>query len=236
MKDVTSENTAVQKSSNDQQMEEGLIRTITLGSDWQEVLSTIVVEEGIDPKNVNIIKLADAFSVYLQRLKDFDFRIPARFILIAAILLSMKCESLLEREEQRLNKLEKDEMAKLNLDAPLLIAPLSRKPTRRVTLTELISAMNKAFEIKHRKELEFQKAEDLPEIRLPEPIVSIEKRIEAIYERIKSKGIVKFSELVPVWKRKDIINTFLPLLHLSNRGSVECEQEELFKEIYIKLK
>ncbi len=219
-----------------QSNEDQLIRTIVLSSDWQEALSSIVVEQGLDPMNVNIIKLTDAFLLYLQQLKDFDFRIPARFILIAAILLTMKCETLLEKEEGRLSKLEKDEMKKLDLQAPMLVPPISRKPIRRVTLTELVAAMNKALETKKKKETFFKDREHMPTMNLPEPPEDIENKIESIYDKIKTKGFVKFSDLVPVWKRKEIINIFMPLLHLSHRGMVDCEQEEIFKEIYIKLK
>ena len=82
--------------------ENKLIQNIVMGSDWQEVLANLVVEEGMDPLSVDIVRLADSFMSYLHRLKDFDFRVPARFILIAAILLRMKCELLLEEEENLL--------------------------------------------------------------------------------------------------------------------------------------
>src|SRR3989338_11457618 len=81
--------------------ENEVIKTIILGSDWQDVLSSLVVEEGMDPISVDLIKLTEAFMSYLHKLKDFDFRIPARFILIAAILLRMKCELILEEEEKQ---------------------------------------------------------------------------------------------------------------------------------------
>ena len=39
--------------------ENKVIQTIILGSDWQEVLTTLVAEEGMDPLDVDLIKLAD---------------------------------------------------------------------------------------------------------------------------------------------------------------------------------
>src|SRR3989338_11478901 len=123
--------------------EESLIKTIVTGADWQEILSTIILEQNLDPMNIDISKLSDRFMNYINAMKDFDFRIPARFILIASILLTMKCEKLLEEEERKLNRLEKEQMKKLDIDVPIVVPPIKRDPTRKVTLTELISALNK---------------------------------------------------------------------------------------------
>jgi segregation and condensation protein A len=211
--------------------ESQLIKTIVMAADWQEVVETIVVEEGLDPLNIDITKLVDAFMGYLQKIEGFDFRIPARFILIASILLGMKCELLLEKEEEK--ELKNIDIPKLNLEAPLLIPPLLRKPTKKVTLIDLINALNKTMEIKRRKESVF--ITKRPEIEIIEP-EDIEERIEETYEIIKNTGMIRFSDLVPTWKRKEIIDTLMPLLHLAQRGLVICEQEEIFKDIYIKLK
>jgi len=213
-----------------------LIRTIVLGADWEEALTAIVVEQGIDPLNIDIARLADAFMVYLQRLESFDFRIPARFILIAAILLNMKCEALLQKEEERLDKMAQAAAAQLNLAAPLLTPPLDRRAARPVALTDLIAALNKAFEIKRKKEPLLAMKGPRIQFEPPKRAVDIEHKIKEIYERIRRKGVMRFSDLVPVWRRAEIISTFLPLLYLANRGKVVCEQKELFKDITIRLK
>ncbi|MBI2578298.1 MAG: segregation/condensation protein A [Candidatus Aenigmarchaeota archaeon] len=214
--------------------ESKLIRTIVLGSDWQEVLENIVVEEGLDPQHIDIINLADSFTEYMQRLKVFDFRIPARFILIAAILLRMKCELLLEEEEEKA-RIESAALPNISLEnIPELTAPLMRKPTRKVTLDELIRALDKAFEFKERKEgkqLRMRRAVE----NLIEPEEDIELRISRIYDRITKHSVIKFSDLVHPWKRKEIVKIFMPLLHLEQRGRVVCEQEEFFKEITIRI-
>ncbi|MBS3051519.1 MAG: segregation/condensation protein A [Candidatus Aenigmarchaeota archaeon] len=181
--------------------ENKVIQTIILGSDWQEVLTTLVAEEGMDPLYVDLIKLADVFRQYLEHLKQFDFRIPARFILVAAILLRMKAELLLDEEEEKIIRTSQSEP--LNIDVPLLLPPITRKPTRKVTLN----------------------TEN-----------DIEVRIKEIYEEIVSRKAMTFSQLVPAWKKMEIVKTFLPLLHLATRDMVTCEQEEMFKEIFIRIK
>lgn len=225
-----------QIQSKSQPNSESIIRTIVLGADWEEALTAIVVEQGLDPLNLDITQLTDAFMIYLNRLKSFDFRTPARFILIAAILLNMKCEALLQEEEERLDKLAAAAAAQLNLASPLLIPPVSRQTARPVSLTDLIAALNKTFEIKRKKEpLLALHGKHVP-IEMPKRAIDIEHKIKEIYERIRRKGIIKFSDLVPVWHRAEIIASFIPLLYLANRGKVACEQKDMFKEITIKLK
>src|SRR3989338_1123709 len=103
--------------------ENTMIQTIVLGSDWQEVLTTLVAEEGMDPLSVDLVKLADAFRIYLERLQKFDFRVPARFILVAAILLRMKAELLLDEEEEK--EIKKQHVEPLNIEnVPILLAPI----------------------------------------------------------------------------------------------------------------
>ena len=214
--------------------ESRLIRTIILGSDWQEVLENIVIEDGMNPQDINIIKLADVFTVYLQELKTFDFRIPARFILIAAILLRMKCELMLEEEEEKA-RMEAVKMPDINLEnIPELTAPLVRKPIRKVTLDELIRSLNKAFEFKERKEGKELRMRHAVE-GLIEQEEDIELRITRVYEKIFKNNEIKFSDLVHPWKRKEIVRVFVPLLHLETRGKVICEQEEFFKDIVIRI-
>ena len=210
-----------------------LIHTIVLGSDWQEVLTNIVVEQNMDPKDIDIIELANAFLNYLHTLKKFDFRIPARFVLIASILLRMKCDLLLEEE---IEKQQKEQLpSKIDIERiPLLSPPLSRRPTRKVSLDELITALNKAFafkEMKETKKIRMRRAVE----GIIRPAEDIEVKINKIFNQILG-GKTTFSTLVPRWNRKDIVDVFLPLLYLDQRGKILCEQEEFFKEIYIKVR
>ena len=215
--------------------EEQVIHTIVTGSDWQDVLTQLIAEEGMDPLTVDIVRLANAFVHYLQRLTTFDFRMPARFILIAAILLRIKAELLLEEEKEK--ELRRQEaIIKIDVEnVPQLLPPMMRKPIRKVTLPELITALQKAFTFQENKEERHLRIRKRVE-NLIEEEEDIELRIKIVYDAIIRKGETTFSALVPIWRRKEIVETFLPLLYLSNRGKIVCTQEEMFKEIFIKVK
>ena len=59
-----------------------ILELIISGSDFQTVLKEIIIEEGLDPWNIDIVKLSDALLKYLAQLEEINFRIPARFILL----------------------------------------------------------------------------------------------------------------------------------------------------------
>ncbi len=212
--------------------ENTMIRTIVLGSDWQEVLENIIIEDGIDPLNIDIVALGDAFYAYLQRLQSFDFRIPARFILIASILLRLKCELMLEEEEVK-EQGKDTSFPKIDVqNLPELSPPILRKPTRKVTFAELVKALSKAIDFREEKETRIFRLRRAVET-LIQPEEDIEARIEKIYKTIVEGNIQTFSSLVPEWKRITIVRFFLPLLHLMMRDKILCNQPELFGEIFI---
>lgn len=210
--------------------ESKLIKTIVIASDWEEVITNIIEEEGINPSDIDIVRLVDAFLEYLKNLKKFDFRIPARFILIAAILLRMKCEVLKINEP-------KEETLKPNIDinVPLIDLPIIRTPKRKVTLTELINALQKVIEFEEKKKLKKLRLRKNVENLIGE-YEDIEIRIEKIYERIKRENIKNFSSLVGEWNRENIVYNFIPLLHLVMNDKIVCFQQEIFGEIFIELK
>ncbi|HLD83825.1 MAG TPA: segregation/condensation protein A [archaeon] len=218
------------------EIDEGkLMSTIIAGQDWQEVLTTIVMDDGMDPMNIDISRLADSFMTYLGRLKQFDFRIPGRFILVASILLRMKCDAMLEQDIKK-EEIVGEEIPPLDIsNAPQLLPPMMRKSTRSVTLSELVNALNSAFEFRERKETKKLTLMSRVE-NLIEPEEDIEDRILRIMGRIVARGgVMVFRDIVPRWERKEIVEAFMPLLYLVARGRIYCEQEEMFADISIRV-
>ena len=115
----------------------------------------------------------------------------------------------------------------------MFTAPMIRTPTRKVTLDELISALNKAFAFKEKKETKDIRMKKTIENLIGEPKEDIEARIEKIYSKIVKAHTIMFSQLLPEWNRKYIVDTLLPILHLSQRHKVIIDQKEMFSEIQI---
>lgn len=211
--------------------ERKIIKTIVVSSDWEEVIMNVIEEEGLDPWDIDIVRLVDAFFHYLRTIREFDFRIPARFILVAAILLRMKCEF------TRVQPREKEEkVPDIDPNVPLLEMPIVRRPKRKITVTELVTALRKVMEFEERKRAKKMTVRKAVEALIAERVDDVKERMKEILKEIKEKNISTFSQLVGEWNRDNITRKFIPLLHLSAEGYVSCNQSELFGEIYIRLR
>jgi segregation and condensation protein A len=230
--------------------EKKLMGMITSGYSWEQILNQIIAWEGLDPWDLDLKKLSEAFMGYLKKLDELDFAIPAKYIIIAAVLLRMKSDHL-----HFLDILDGQEMPDVQDFDPLdlevegngngqkfeinpVTAPPKRFARRRVMVDDLVLALRRAMKTQEKRIVRHK--------RLAERIIinqeDVSRRITGLYQRINAllKGMkeeeVKFSKLVPKWERGHIVQTFMPLMHLDCDKKVECRQEEMFDEIFVKRK
>jgi segregation and condensation protein A len=210
---------------------------------WEDVIVKIVAEEKMEPWSIDIIKLADSFLSYVKKIEEMDLRIPARFILIAAILLRMKSD-ILTHPKQRVyvpeSEKESDDMLKILAAIPPLQPPLKRIPLRNVTINELINSLRKAYEVQDRRVERSVRVRRAVEFAVPTPTEDITQRINnllgSINEALREIDNIEFSRLVKRWGKKEIVETLVPLLHLAQDGKINLKQDELFKEIMVKVR
>jgi len=224
---------------NDQQ----LIDLMVAEPSWEDVIVKIIAEEQMDPWSIDIIKLANTFLIYVKKIEELDLRIPARFILIVAILLRMKSDVLTEKKEKMFipeSDKESDESLRILASIPPLQPPLKRIPLRNVTLNELISALRKAYEVQDRRVERKSRIKRAVEFAVPVPTEDITDRINKLLANINEALVevdnIEFSRLVKRWGRKEIVEALIPLLHLAQDGKIDLHQEELFKEILVRMK
>ena len=67
---------------------------VTSGHSWEQVIYKIIAWEGLDPWDLDIKALSDSFMDYIEKLEELDFKIPAKYIMIASVLLRMKTDHL----------------------------------------------------------------------------------------------------------------------------------------------
>jgi segregation and condensation protein A len=227
--------------------EQDLLKTVIQSESWEDVIYNIVSIEGLDPWDIDIVKLADSFLKYIESIKMLDFRIPAKIVFVAAVLLKLKTDSLFPQEKEEeiaLSQINEDELKifREKLEQIKLSPPLERMPARAVTLDELIEALRKAMRVKERKEYRRHALGKKVANNIDVSEEDIEKRIERLLKEIEdlskmlNKEKIEFSRLVDKWEREEIVKHFLPLLYLANRGDVVAEQEEFFKEIWVSKK
>jgi segregation and condensation protein A len=219
---------------------------------WQTLIYDLIRSEQLNPWDIDVSILSKRYIETLKKLKEANFFISGKVLLAAALLLKIKSEKFINEDfvnfdnllyPQSLDELSLYEEAPnpyLNLERPELTirTPLARK--RKVTINDLMSALQKALEVNKRKVMRRLREEEVV-IQIPEKKIDIGYLIQNIYNKILDffkykKETLTFSKLVPSDKKEDKILTFIPLLHLDNQEKINISQNEPFGEIFIEIK
>ena len=219
--------------------------------DWQSIIYELIHTEQLDPWDIDIVILTSKYFEKIEEL-EIDFYISGKVLLAAALLLRVKSEFLLNRHIKSIDEIlfGKKEETKVKFEPielneselPILIpkTPLSR--LRKVTLTELIEALNKAINTETRrikKDIEIERAKKLTRIDIPNlNKIPLKDRIKALYAKIltllKKPQIYKITYSQLIGKEKNSkLSLFLPILHLDTLNKLWLEQENHLDEIYI---
>ncbi|MFW5902387.1 MAG: segregation/condensation protein A [archaeon] len=224
--------------------------------DWREILKKIVEKEDMDPWNINISKLVDEYIQTIRELQEMDFQVPANAVLASSILLKKKSTSWVikgEEDEEEFKYWEEipttpDQIPPAREEIPEP-KPKKRKTKRKVSVEELIDAVEDVIDKEKKKARKKAKETKQPGQNLvPKQLLEIAKRDtkefeektkeleEKIRQRVDKENLTVFTELIE--KKEDsgeVVETFIPLLHLADKGKVSIWQEEVFGEIFIYL-
>jgi segregation and condensation protein A len=233
--------------------EKDIMDLITSEYSWEQIIYKIIAWEGMDPWNLDLSLLSRSFLLYIGKMKKLDFKIPAKYVVIAAVLLRMKSDhieylksltqapeeiplDLAGGEEGQAEAIPGTLNGEINLGLASLNVPSKRQPVRKIVASELISALRNALRTDERRgERHARRREQIVinEENITERIAVLYRRIDSLLERLKEEEI-EFSSLVNLKSREEVLSTFIPLVHLDFDKKVRCRQEDLFKEIYIK--
>jgi len=229
--------------------------------DWQAIIYDLIHSEQLDPWDIDIIVLTNKYFQKLYELEgETDFYISSKVLLAASLLLRIKSEFLLNKSLRSIDEIlfgRKEELKKIveriiveEDDLPILIPKTPLPRARRITLSELMSALNKAINTESRRierEVSFKRAKKISEINLPEfRRIDLKDRIKQFYARvltsINKKAVkpdrdlnkISYENLIGK-EREERLACFLPLLHLSNNKKLWLEQESHLEEIWIYL-
>ena len=114
---------------------------------WREMLLDLVASEKLDPWNIDIVDIAGRYLVRIRNLQMMDLHVPANLILAASILLRFKSDALkFEEEEQVVEQEVFIDEQKVPVEIPMLSLRTRIPPKRKVTLDELVNALEEVFE------------------------------------------------------------------------------------------
>ena len=218
---------------------------------WQTILYDLVKTEQMNPWDIDISLLSQKYLETVQKMQEMNFFISGKVILASSILLKIKSNKFLtenianfdnllfDNEAEDLEEFEDKKSIVLDSQPRLTIkTPQARK--RKVSIQDLVTALEKALEVDKRRRVRvIEKERNKIHMEIPEKKVDIGSLIKTVYGRIKdffkTKEKLTFTELTNSDKREDKIYTLVPLLHLANQERVDLNQEKHFGEIDIKL-
>jgi segregation and condensation protein A len=223
---------------------------------WKNIIFGLIESEQMDPWDINISLISAKFLEQVKRLQEMDFRISGKVVLATAVLLKLKAERLRDEELEALDRIihSAEEPVDLGLDElgfeeqpfangerPQLIPRTPQPRKRKVSVYDLVEALEKALEADARRP-EYIAPKTLDTIDPPEHHIDISVIIREVYDRIyghyeleKSEEKLMFHHIARSTDPQDMVMTFIPLLHLENARKIDLEQPEHFGPINIYL-
>lgn len=209
---------------------------------WKQILLELIDSKKVDPWNVDIVEIADAFLKKVRELKKLDFVLQANVILAAAILLRYKSDYLnyLHYQQTEVTDFIPDELPNVPLidEMPSLSLASRIPPKRQITVEELVTEMEGIIKYENvdRSTPKIRGGiDEYVDLKLTEE--DIEKRMNRTLSKIKGNsdetGWSLFSRLLEKKDNLEVIYTLLSVLHLTQNKTIDIKQDELFGEIFI---
>ena len=218
---------------------------------WQTIIYDLVRTGEMDPWDIDISILSQRYTETIKTLQEHNFFLSGKVLLASAILLKLKSERLITEYIARLdNQLfppeefleESGDNKKIVFDAnPRLTIKTPQARKKKVSINDLISALEKAMEVNQRRIIKRAELERIPDnLIIPEKGININQLIKELYNKIinifKKQQTLTFTQLVGNGNKEEKIRTFIPLLHLDTQEKINLNQEKAFEEINITLK
>ena len=208
--------------------------------DWKDLLFSTVKEQELDPWDVDITRLILLFVDKIKEMREMNLWVPANAILAASILLRMKSDAWTIRKQDVSLFIPDQILFEEPVDVDSLM-PVARETTRKISLDELMVAVEDIISRERKKALKKKREPDpIPEylFDLTDPDSDdFKERVEGVYSRIMttldSGRMTLFSNLLSECSRLEVINTLLPLLYLASQDKVRIWQEDSFGDIFI---
>lgn len=226
--------------------------TVVVQPTWKEILLDLVASKQMDPWDIDLVKVADAYVARVRQLQAMDLRVPANVILACSLMLRFKSETL-SFEEPVEEEYYEEAPALLAENVPELVYRSNQPRKRNITLDELLQAVE---QVVRDGPLPVVRVHAPRELSIDLPKENMNELMAHVYEHLHSlqdeNGVVMFSDLMKqvnaspemVSLGQQVLNQsaadpiaryLLPVLHLVQEQKVYCWQDEFFGEIFLKL-
>ncbi len=220
---------------------------------WKDIIYDLVRSEKMNPWDVDLTHLTKRFIEKLSELKETNFKLSGKAVLAAALLLKIKANRLVGEDLDALDALlaQKDideeqfyddlraEMRPAGMipdGEKMQLIPKTPQPRqRKVSIFDLVHALEKALEVKKRRLMKHMPPLDVAiPYKKRDITLSIKRLYKMVLEEYSKKQPIHFHELLEDnHTKEDKIFTFIPLLHLANDRKLDLSQDKPFSEIKI---
>lgn len=217
---------------------------------WQEIIYDLINTEQLDPWDIDLFVLAQKYLVKIKELEEANFVVSSKVLLVCALLLRIKSDILLNKYMKSIDDIlfnKKQEIQeKLKVtgfedfdDIPELVPRTPLPRLKKVSLQELMAALNKAVQTEERRVVKKEVEKEMYErtqLFLPKKSVNLLERIKNMHSKVI--GLFQKQDKIPFSnisgdKKEDKINAFIPLLHLDTQKKLWLHQESYLEEIWI---
>lgn len=206
---------------------------------WKELIIELVDKNKLNPWDMDIVQIVDDYMDAIRGMKSLDLKVPANIMLAASILLRMKSALLViaaPEPEPEQPYLETGGMESM------VVEPLNFRsrlpPMRRVSLEELIHALDDAMKIKEQRSVASSVVR--PPISFEVGSTNIKADAEKVYqyirENVDSENVALFSALAGSGSLRNVLlDLFIPMLYLASEKRILLRQDRFFDEIFINI-
>ncbi len=206
---------------------------------WREVLLDAIEKEQLDPWNVDIAKVADAYLRKVREMQALDLRVPANVILASALLLQYKSQALRIEEPE---PVAEEVRALYDEEIPALAYNTNNARARPVTLGELLEAVD---EVMSQGKRELPRREKPAPLELELPKENMHELMQKVYDKAREmkdkENMLLFSSLARSFNGHGepqahvVSHSLIPVLHLVQDERMLAWQDAYFGEIFIKV-
>ncbi len=192
--------------------------------------------ERLTPWNIKIAYLLTTFLEEMEKRGQVDFRASGVALDSSALVYLLKSKLLLKLEEPPPPRVPRDFLP------PPLFLPLRHELTSTTirNLLEVLDDVLKGEKLVHVEKVAAEPVLPTPSEILPQIdlyLMEIEAQMEklhaALLRSVKGSGIISFSKFIRGMDRMETIRTFILLLFLAQRRTVNLWQDEETEEIYV---
>jgi len=194
------------------------------------LLTDVLQLDKVEPWNVDVGKLVVGFLNEMKRLGDIDFRISGNALYSASVIFMRKTRDLVQLG---ILPPEKDDSEE-ELEIPLIRPPF-RLTNRRVTIEELLIAMDHVLSKGARKrsiptKRHYRTKVDPLTFKMNVDQANIEETLAEVYadlQRLLKVGeSSKFTDILMNNTRKEIVRVFFSILFLYGRKFIDIWMDE----------